>query len=1139
MSYRVCVRLRLRLSRKPFDVPFLMPVLLFILTYVSAFASHVEAQSPPAAKHEFRSSWVTTAWGLDWPSGSTPSAQQQSMIDILDQLKSQNMNVIVFQASPRGDAHYDSDRLPWAHTLTGTPGQDPGWDPLRFVINEARKRGMEVHAWFNAFTTAYDSNNDNSGESGIKNVRLTNPDWMEHGGWMNPGIPDARNWQVGNVMELVDRYDIDAIHFDRIRYAGGAYDRDASLMEEHNPDGIVGLDNWRRHNVNEFVRLVYEGIQNIRPSVKIGVTPLGHYDQGSSDGWGAQYAYSDAFQDSRYWAEQGYVDYIAPQIYWTLDDQDAPRFDYIANDWVSNRKNDRHLYIGMGPYKPIIKPELPEQIDAIRDAGAEGMLFYRNDNIVDEHFGGRYPSKSLVPPMPWRSMEETGPVRNFTHEINSQEAVLNWDEPLVDEEHPEQAIRYVIYRTESQESGNGQSVIDTPANMVGLTGETSFIDNPGEADPEDYIWYVTALTRNNVEGDYVTTGEDPPPPEPDDFVISELPYFEDFSGFDLDDENIDDLPEGWGKIGTVQVSDWSDKISANTLRFPSPTDDPIAIIHEIHADIEITKLTLSFDAHFATSGDDGDKIHVGFVSDPDDAGSFTLIETVGLNRESQNYIIALDSYEDGDGRRIGLKAERGGAWNSHYLGNIGIKEKISVDMAITGGAGWRMMSVPVEGVSVSDLAGQNQVQGISGANAFYESEYPEIEFEEGRTVNLMYFDPSEFDGEAEEPTGWMAPADFNAEFTSGQGFIWYFFDNDTGPSVPLNEFTLQADGFEPVRDVVINITDSWNLVGNPFASNLNAAHLSGAGLHSAAAQIWDPDTGSFVTVGFSGDNTIAGWQAFFIERDDGDEFTIPVGVKTEEGADFYKQTPPSDPLVDFTLTGEDEDGHSTTDRAISLVFGEQASHEWDHGDMRKLTPLNTRYATMAFIGERDGKAIRKARESRPIDFEDPIDVPMELRLSGMSGDFELTWEGLSSLPESWGLHLSSHSTGRQIDLQEGGSFEFTAEKGKDYDFTLTISSEPVSGEVPADVPGELALEQNYPNPFNPVTTISYDIPQETAVRLAVYDLLGQQIAVLVDETRAPGCYQVSWDASRVTSGVYLYRLEADGQSLTRHMTLIK
>lgn len=490
-------------------------LLVFILLMPLMFAmmaSSVAAEPPPSPKKEFRSIWVTTAWGLDWPKTTSTSGQQSSLIRILDQMVGQNMNAIVFQASARGDAYYPSERLPWAYNLTGTPGNDPGWDPLQFLIDEARKRGMEVHAWFNVYAVTYHSGRDSPATSDIPNVRFNNPDWIDqvhieedrYEYWMNPGIPEAREWQVANVMELVENYDIDAIHFDRIRYASGGYGRDGSLMAEHNPEGLETLADWRRWNVTEFVRMVHEGIQEVRPTVRIGVTPFGHYDSGSTDGWGAALGYSGLWQDSRYWAEMGYIDYIAPQIYWDIGTTTPPRFAYIVNDWVEKRRNDRFIYVGIAAYQPYVSSELDAQIDSTRALGADGQLYFRNDNVANRDFSGRYDQQAIVPPMPWRIMAQPNLVRNLVADVTGTQVTLEWQEPTPGRGETDPLFRYLVYRAKAGSVNSDQQVIDNPVHIVALTGERTFVDEPDAGDDgEDYIYYVTALSRNNVEGDFV------------------------------------------------------------------------------------------------------------------------------------------------------------------------------------------------------------------------------------------------------------------------------------------------------------------------------------------------------------------------------------------------------------------------------------------------------------------------------------------------------------------------------------------------------------------------------------------------------------------------------------------------------------
>ena len=174
-----------------------IPLLLYLAVSIT-YNGYCQTASPD---REFRASWLTTTWGLDWPNPAhSPNRQRQTLIKILNRHVEQGLNAVVFQVVARGDALYNSGTLPWAYLLTGQPGIDPGWDPLQFAIEGAHKRGLELHAWFNVFAIAYNTNSDSPPDSGQPNLRYTHPEWISsvkinddvHHLWLNPGIPEAR-----------------------------------------------------------------------------------------------------------------------------------------------------------------------------------------------------------------------------------------------------------------------------------------------------------------------------------------------------------------------------------------------------------------------------------------------------------------------------------------------------------------------------------------------------------------------------------------------------------------------------------------------------------------------------------------------------------------------------------------------------------------------------------------------------------------------------------------------------------------------------------------------------------------------------------------------------------------------------------
>jgi len=696
------------------------------------------------------------------------------------------------------------------------------------------------------------------------------------------------------------------------------------------------------------------------------------------------------------------------------------------------------------------------------------------------------------------------------------------------------------------------------------SGGSNILGDLAVADMGDGTFRVFALVTN--AGVFALEIQLVEPDDPDPVVIDQIPYFEDFSGVDLDGAaHAEIFPDGWNTIGEVQVSAWGE-ISAQDLRFPSPTANPMAITPEIDEEIDISGLNVSFEAHYATNGDAGDQIDVGFMSDPGNAATFTIAGTVTLQREVTLFTVYLATYDPENGRHIAFRARRGGSWNSHYLGNIRIYS--ADDLLVTGSSGWRMLSSPVSGSTVADIAGQNQVQGFDGLAAFYGAEAPSDIENASPNLYLAY-----------NGTSWSAAGALTDELESGKGFLWYMYDNDIGVSVSL-PFLLSPEGSEPVVDVSVNlhsVGNKFNLLGNPYQSSLDLSGLAGwtgaNGLGSYIVQVWENSQDGWQQgTGHSGEwkqlgpggvdgDILAAWQGFMVENDNAAQLVIPESARTSGGT-FYKESPPQIKRLTFVLDGDNQAaGIRTRDRA-HVVFSDQAAHDWDMLDASQLTPLAGSFATLSFVGDRNGETILKSQESRPLELEKTLELPASLNVHNMGGDMAISWIGLDELPSDWQITLVDHETGTATDLRSASSYEFRMDapiekRAMDAGdakpditplvagdqtqprFTVVVMSEPLSTETPADLPKELTLDQNYPNPFNPSTVISYAMPEQAHVRLAIYDLTGRRISTLVDEQQGPGRHNVTWDASQLASGVYIYRLEAAGQKQTRRMTLIK
>ena len=363
------------------------------------------AQSGP--KREMRSAWLTTVWGLDWPSSKvtrtgdvyTINQQKNQLINTLDQLKKANINTVFFQVRSECDAMYQSSYEPWSSYLVSTRGMDPGYDPLVFAIEEAHKRGMELHAWLNPyrFESSVGKYRGSAGD-----YRQTHPEWVleypdksngsKNVSILDPGNPAVRKQIANIVKEIIVNYDVDGITFDDYFYAYGGTpsNLDAYSQGLYKP-ATMNLHDWRRDNVNKMVAEVYQVIQDNEPWVTFGLSPFGIWttDAGVAAAEGIELpqgitgmnAYQDIYCDPVAWLKEGTVDYISPQIYWptTSTGQD---YDVLSPWWsdVCNRFK-KHLYVShtlasldASSYSAALKSE--KKADVANELNGMSMIEY-------------------------------------------------------------------------------------------------------------------------------------------------------------------------------------------------------------------------------------------------------------------------------------------------------------------------------------------------------------------------------------------------------------------------------------------------------------------------------------------------------------------------------------------------------------------------------------------------------------------------------------------------------------------------------------------------------------------------------------------------------------------------------------------
>jgi uncharacterized lipoprotein YddW (UPF0748 family) len=459
------------------------------------FSQQVRTQNP-IPKREVRAVWITTLLGLDWPKSMNKLEQQKSLSDIVRNLKAANFNTIYFQVRGRGDAMYHSTREPWSQQLTGTLGKDPGWDPLEFIIREAHAQDMEVHAWFNTFLVK--NGREKPPASQPMHPVLQHPDWARRVGddwWLDPGLPAVREYLLNTALEIVRTYDVDGFQFDFIRYPGTSFPDDATFRRY---GGNRSKEDWRRENVTALLSSFYAAATAVKPMMKIGATTLGIY-KNSSAGKGLQ-SYYEVYQDSRGWLEKGILDYLAPQIYWSLGEkQGNPDFAAMAAEW-SQFSYGKQIVLGIGPYKPEVASQLGEIIDVSRSANVSGHAFFRYANIEHQLSDWRYYNRpAFTPPMAWKdAVPPNAPEKFRVVSVTENIKRLEWQSPLRGKDG-DQATNINIYRSSSFPFDTLSAM-----NLIAIlpSSTTRFLDtlSLSQSDP---VYAISALDKRNNESTIV------------------------------------------------------------------------------------------------------------------------------------------------------------------------------------------------------------------------------------------------------------------------------------------------------------------------------------------------------------------------------------------------------------------------------------------------------------------------------------------------------------------------------------------------------------------------------------------------------------------------------------------------------------
>ena len=439
----------------------------------------------PKVEREFRAVWIATVDNIDFPTRKelSPDQQKQELLAVLDLAQSLRLNAIIFQVRPMADSVYKPGLEPWSEFLTGQMGRTQDFDPLEFLIAEAHKRGVLVHAWFNPYRAFHPAAKTISND----HISRLHPEWVKRYGrfiWLDPTDPAARKWSLDVIADVVRRYDIDAVHFDDYFYP--YKEKDSSGKDIDFPDdqnwrlyqaggGNLSHDEWRRENVNEFVESVGREIRKIKPEIVYGISPFGIWQPDPSKDISGFNSYEQLYADSRKWLQDGTVDYLAPQLYWETA-RKGQSFPVLLDWWRSQNTKGRFVWPGIAAYRIGSTPtftagEVGDQIETARKhSETDGIIFFSEKSLRNDLGGiqkklreGVFSRAALIPQFSWiKAPEILAPKVTVTRDARYVRA--RWTE-----RGPRKAFWFVVYAKDKD--GWSYSILPASETSIALSAD--------------------------------------------------------------------------------------------------------------------------------------------------------------------------------------------------------------------------------------------------------------------------------------------------------------------------------------------------------------------------------------------------------------------------------------------------------------------------------------------------------------------------------------------------------------------------------------------------------------------------------------------------------------------------------------------
>lgn len=1026
-------------------------ILLIILTLSLGLTIRLNAQKN---NQEFRSTWVIT-WEYI-TSGSTVEQNKARIREILDNHKKANMTSVLFQVRQGGTAYYQSSYEPWGYYVGYT---NPGFDPLQYAVEEAHKRGLELHAWFNTFSVS-------STHSGT--IASQHPEWIcrdQNGNPMtsylaaSPGLEAVRNYTLSVAMEIVRKYDIDGLHLDYIRW--NEYDTDdmasASTQIEQEtkqdgaftetqlkkitsvvstnrflydvdhpyssgvPSGYSSWDDFWRASVTEFVKSLHDSIQSVKPWVRLSAAALGKYKAGGTTGWNGYYV---VYQDAALWFNEGYVDQLTPMHYhW-----------YTGNDMNSELTND---------WEPYIQKGIQEK--RLYSCGPGSYLLDEN-NIWSNH-------EDIVKKVRYKSWVDGfqffsyGTWKDYNYWETAAQKFFN----------RKVKVRNFVSGSLPEAPAISLNKIDSLAYQITVT------PNVLETNNNWYAIYRSEDDTLNVNADDIVNVS---------FGNTSFSYTDTYSG-------VQDFNARYKYFATTLNRYWIESVVSNsdsTESIPSFAPTVISTNPVENGMINITgKLIINFSKAMDVNSFTNSITIIPFVSINSlywSNGNKTLTISTNNYAYNQAYTLTINSsVTDVNGRQ--LDGNKDGIPGDPFHLNFRTVEEDNFPPQITSGyPAADQTGVDVESVatvvfdellSVQSLT--NNVKILSSNSSIVDSRYLYTKTIDGRSIISI------------QPT-----ADFNSnenyKIQLGAG-IADTLGNNLGADILIPFATSGYAYWEKVNIENFYNPSSWQ---QPGYSGSTSGILGSGTFWDYTTAIYPPAT-----------SPVKSAQLSYLWDANASTFLIREYLLGGTAQAVYFDT---SYVLQSYVYGD------SSNNMFRFCIDEHQGSAWGDHEVSKWVTIN-------WYGW-------KLVEWK---LNDPNSVGSWIGDQKLTGDyFRIDSYQFSKSPTgniSGTLYLDELRAVKKLNL-----------------FTDVTDSKDI-------IPKEFDLSQNYPNPFNPETNIRFTIPYKSFVTLKIFDILGKEIATIVEDVKAPGYHEVKFDASSISSGVYFYTLKAGTYIETKKMVLMK